>query len=119
MFVGMLLFLEAGRLMGFRRLRKEGGTEPALGAGDGAIFALFGLLMAFTFSGAANRFDQRRMLIADEANMIASAWQRLDVLPAEAQGPLRDLFRSYLDSRLLVYRKLPDVAAALEELRNS
>jgi len=38
------------------------------------------------------------------------------LLPADAQPTLRESFRRYLDARLDVYRKLPDVAAAKESL---
>jgi hypothetical protein len=34
----------------------------------------FELLIAFTFSGAAERFESRRQLIAEEANAIGTAW---------------------------------------------
>jgi len=90
-----------------------------LGAIEGAIFALFGLLIAFTFSGAASRFDTRRELIAEEANAIGTAYLRLDLLPSSAQPSLRGLFRDYVDSRLAVYRKLPDIEAAKAELAKS
>ena len=86
---------------------------------DGAVFALLGLLVAFTFSGAASRFDARRHLIVEETNAIGTAYLRLDLLPASAQPALRDLFRRYLDSRLEVYRKLPDLDAAKAELARS
>ena len=89
------------------------------GAVEGAIFALFGLLVAFTFSGAATRFDARRMHIADEANTIGTAWLRLDLLAPDDQPALRRQFRDYLDSRIEVYRKLPDLTAALESLNRS
>src|SRR5574341_875441 len=45
-----------------------------------------------------------------------TAWLRLDLLPANAQPELRDLFRRYLDLRLSAYRKLPDIKAARAEL---
>jgi hypothetical protein len=38
------------------------------------------------------------------------------MVPAAAQPTLRDAFRRYLDSRIEVYRKLPDIAAARVEL---
>ena len=60
-------------------------------------FALLGLLLAFTFSGAAARFDARRALIVEEVNDIRTAWLRLDVLPAEAPPALRENFRRYVD----------------------
>jgi hypothetical protein len=37
------------------------------------VFALFGLVVAFTFAGAASRFNEKRMLIAEEANRIVCA----------------------------------------------
>jgi hypothetical protein len=83
------------------------------------VFALLGLLIAFTFSGAAARFDDRRNLIVDEANAVGTAYLRIDLLPAAAQGEMRNLFRRYLDARLAVYRALPDLEAAREHLASS
>jgi hypothetical protein len=58
----------------------------------------------------------RRQLIVEETNAIGTAYLRLDLLPAAAQPALRESFRRYVDTRLEVYRKLPDIAAAKEEL---
>jgi hypothetical protein len=53
LFLGMLLFLEIGRRIAVRRMREDTGTAgEGVGAVDGAVFALLGLLIAFTFSGA-------------------------------------------------------------------
>jgi hypothetical protein len=82
----------------------------------GSVFALLGLLLAFTFSGAASRFDVRRQLIVEETNAIGTAYLRLDLLPAEAQALLQERFREYAGARLAAYRKLPDLAAANAEL---
>ncbi len=120
LFAGMLMLLEAGRRIGNRRLARDPkGARAGTGAVDGAVFALLGLLIAFTFSGAASRFDARRNLVVEETNAIGTAWLRLDLLPPSAQPALRDLFRRYVDSRLDIYRKLPDVAAAKAELARS
>jgi hypothetical protein len=120
LFLGMLLLLETGRRIAIRRLAQDPeGAREGLGVVEGAIFSLLGLLIAFTFSGAATRFEDRRHLIVEEANDIGTAYLRIDVLPASAQPALRELFRQYLDSRLGVYRKLPDIAAAQAELAHS
>ena len=120
LFVGMLLFQEAGRRLGLRRLAADPeGVRAGLGAVEGAVFALMGLLVAFSFSGAASRFDARRQLIVEEANAIGTAYLRLDLLPADAQPKMRDFFRRYLDERLGAYRKMPDIAAAKEGLARS
>jgi hypothetical protein len=114
--LGMLLFLEIGRRLGVRKLRQDSeGARSGTGAIEGAVFALLGLLIAFTFSGAASRFDQRRALVVEEANDIGTAWLRLDLVPAEAQPALRDTFRQYVDARIATYRQIPDVKAVQAE----
>jgi hypothetical protein len=114
---GTLLLLEAGRRVGLRRMAKAAeGARAGLGAVEGAVFGLMGLLMAFTFSGASSRFDTRRQLVVEEANAIGTAYLRLDMLPASAQPAIKQNFRRYLDARLAVYRRLPDIEAAKAEL---
>ena len=120
LFAGMLALLEVGRRIGVRRLAVDpDGAQSGTGAVDGAVFALLGLLVAFTFSGAATRFDERRALIVQESNDIGTAWLRVDLLPAGAQPALRDLFRRYVDSRLEVYRMGPHPEAVNAALARS
>lgn len=114
---GILIFLEIGRRMGIRRMAEDPeGAKTGTGAVEGAVFGLMGLLIAFTFSGAAARFESRRQLVTEEANDIGTAWLRLDLLPTAAQPALRDQFRRYVDMRLEVYRKMPDIDAAMATL---
>jgi hypothetical protein len=115
LFVGMLLCLEIGRRIGIRRLHDDSGAEAeGIGVVDGAVFAVLGLLIAFTFSGASTRFDVRRQLVIEESNAIGTAYLRLDMLGAQAQAALRDSVRAYLDARLAAYRKFPDITAVRE-----
>jgi len=117
LFAGMLLFLEIGRRVGMRRMTgPDGPDSTGFGAVEGAVFGLLGLLIAFTFSGAGSRFDARRQLVAEEANAIGTAYLRIELLPAEKQPAMRDLFRQYLDTRLAAYQKLPDMDSAKTEL---
>lgn len=78
-------------------------ANEGLGSLDAAVFGLMGLLLAFTFTGAANRFDNRRDLIVDEVNALGTAWLRLDLLPEPAREEVRTLFREYLDGRIAAY----------------
>ncbi|PYJ69415.1 MAG: DUF4239 domain-containing protein, partial [Verrucomicrobia bacterium] len=71
MFLGMVLLLEVGRRIGARRLAKDPeGARVGLGALEAGVFGLLGLLIAFTFSGAASRFDARRQMVIQETNNI-------------------------------------------------
>jgi hypothetical protein len=118
LFVGLLLCVEAGYEIGRRRwARDPQGAGAGQAAVEVAVFGLLGLLLAFTFGGAATRFEARRALAVEEANDIGTAWLRLDLLAAEDQPALRDLFRRYLDTRIAHYQKLPDYEAARVELQ--
>lgn len=119
LFVGMLMVFWASRWFALRRrLAEETGT-PISDAVNSAIFALLGLLIAFTFSGAYGRLDTRRHLIVNEANAISTAYLRLDLLPVDAQPPLRDLFRTYTTSRASLYGDLINPASTAQELAHS
>ncbi len=73
LFPAMILLQIVGRRMHTRRRVKENSTIEA------AIFALFGLLLGFTFSGAMGRFDAHRQLVNQEVNAIGTAYLRLDL----------------------------------------
>jgi hypothetical protein len=120
LFAMLLLLLEVGRRVGRRRVAadKEGG-RAGLGAVEGAVFGLFGLLVAFTFAGAGERFEGRRLLIESEANALGTYWLRLDMLPPETRPAIRDLCRSYIDTRLEAYRVMPDLETALHKIGES
>ncbi|MDQ0142005.1 bestrophin-like domain [Cupriavidus necator] len=109
LFTSILIALELGRLVW--QWQVASGREPettGVSAVASALFALLGLLIAFTFSGAASRFDMRRTLIVQEANDIGTAYLRLDLLPQPARAELQKIFRQYLDARLDAYRAVPD-----------
>lgn len=106
LFLGLLLCMEFGRRLGRRRLARDpDALDAGTGAVDGMVFALLGLLVAFTFSGAASRFDDRRALIVTEANDIGTAYLRIDLLPEAARAPLREAFHRYVDSRMASYAR--------------
>jgi hypothetical protein len=109
----MLVLLELGRRF---HIRHKAPTEsPAI---EGAVFALFGLLLAFTFSGAVERYDRHRELLVEETNAIGVAYLRLDLLPPAAQPALRQLFRDYTTSRLNLYDAVsPEISPVTEHLQ--
>jgi hypothetical protein len=113
LFLGMVVF----QLVGYRAGRRRQGREPGAGtqgnsAVEAALFALLGLLVAFTFSAAQDRLDRRRALVVRETDAVGTAYLRLDLLPSEAQPLLREEFRKYVDSRLAYYRELLDLHTA-------
>jgi hypothetical protein len=120
LFVGILGSLAVGRWIGQRTIARHGpSAAPAIGSLETAVFALLGLMIAFTFSGALSRFDTRRAQVVDEANAIGTAYLRIDLVPASAQPKLRETFRAYVDLRIETYRLLPDLAAARAAIARS
>jgi len=109
--------LEFGRRLGRRRKELLDGAHTS--ALDSAVFALLGLLLAFTLSGALTRFDTRRTQAVDEANAIGTAWLRLDLLSPAQQPTLRDLFRRYVDARIEMYQRLQTIETQSSDLARS
>jgi hypothetical protein len=109
LFAAVLLSIEVGHRIGIRhRSRMPPGHKPVYPTVENSVFALMGLLIGFTFYGAGSRFDARRNLIVREANAIGTTYLRLDLLPPDTQPELRQAFRSYVHSRLEVYRNIAD-----------
>lgn len=115
-FLAVLLVIEVGHRIAIKQTVEETeGARAGLGTIEAAIYGLLGLMIAFTFSGAASRLDVRRALVVQEANAIGTAYLRVDLLPAATQPLLREQFRQYTDARLAVYRALPDLEASNEQ----
>jgi hypothetical protein len=114
LFPAMVVLLQVGR-----RIRRSHTKSAANSAIEGALFALFGLLLAFTFSGAISRFDEHRKLIVEEANDIGTAYLRLDLLAPAAQPALRQTFREYTDLRAHRFDELPDSPQSIEAARQN
>jgi uncharacterized protein YneF (UPF0154 family) len=111
---GMLICLEIGYRLARKQLTET--SQDGVGAMEAAVFALLGLLLAFSFSGGTSRLETRRQLIIEEANAIGTAYLRVDLLAAEEQPEMRRLFKEYLDARMAVYQQLPDLAAAERQI---
>jgi hypothetical protein len=116
-FIGTLACLDFGFRMGSRS--RHAAASDGIGAIEGAVFALLGLLLGFSFAGGIVHLDARRQLIVEEANNIGTAYLRLELLPPADGADLRPMFREYLDTRLRAYAKLPELDAAAIEFANA
>ena len=72
----------------------------------GGTLTLLALIIAFTFSMAVTRYDQRKHYEEQEANAIGTEYVRADLLPAADAAKVRALLKRYLDQRILHYRTL-------------
>jgi hypothetical protein len=119
LFLGMIAMQIAGHRYGLYRGDDAPASSEGTAAVEATIFAMLGLLVAFTFSGADTRLDGRRKLIIEETNAVGTAYLRLDLLRAEDKPILQDDMRRYVDSRLAYYDQLLDLRAAGAERRHS
>ncbi len=107
LFLATALLVQVGMVL--RRGKQAGeGKDEGIGVVDGAIFGLMGLLLAFAFSTAASRFNERRALIVQEANIIKTAYLRLDLVSEASRPLLQEKVRDYLDSRIDTYINFRD-----------
>ncbi len=120
LFLGLIVMQEVGRWFG-RRWRERTGQDKIEGVAaiETSVFALLGLLTAFSFDGAASRFEHRRVLVTEEVNAIGTAYRRLGLLPTGTREPLQEKFRQYVRERLQTYRALPDIDAAKASIARS
>lgn len=90
----MVVLVIAGRR--YRKTVSDASTSSAI---EGAVFALFGLLLAFTFSGAIGRYDDHRKILVEEANAIGVAYLRLNLLAPNARPAIQQDFHKYAEVR--------------------
>ena len=105
-FASSLILLNYGRHLGLRYLQrqKETANMAGLTTVEGAVFALIGLLLAFTISGALQRFDERRQLVVQEANAASTAHDRLGLFEGDVGRNLQTKLKDYVEARIDLYR---------------
>ena len=70
----------------------------------GAALALLSLIIAFTFSMAVSRYDQRKNYEEQEANAIGTEYLRADQFSPADAARIHALLRRYLDQRVAFYK---------------
>ena len=67
-----------------------------------------GLLLAFTISGALQRFDDRRQLVLQEATAVTAAYDRLGLFDGPIARELQSQLKDYVRARVDLYRMRHD-----------
>lgn len=97
-----------GRQFGRKQLARHAEHKlEVVSVAETAVFGLLGLLIAFTFSGAYDRYESRKLHILEEANAFDTAYEYIDLVPVNFQHPLREYVRQYLDLHLASYNDIP------------
>src|SRR5580765_4666190 len=74
----------------------------------GSTLTLLSLIVAFSFSMASSRYDQRKQCEAEEANAIGTAYARARLLPAGDAQKVQGLLRDYANLRIRFYTTVGD-----------
>ncbi|WP_172330179.1 hypothetical protein [Mangrovicoccus sp. HB161399] len=97
-------------------------TKPGKAKSDlevGALLALLGLVLAFTYSFGLTRIDARKQALVHEANAIGTAFLRADLLPEPGRSALREQLLAYARTRLMSEPARNDMGLAMEEIAAS
>src|SRR6185295_15576050 len=95
----MLLFVIIGRYAGrkfFAEREKDGNVL-------GSLFAILGLMLAFSFGMALTRYERRVDIIIEESNDIGTAILRADLYPEEQRQLFRADFKQYVEARIAYF----------------
>lgn len=99
--VALWLAMEVGYRIGrWRHARRPDEREQPVGAMVASILGLVALVLGFTFSLAASRFDARRHAVLEEANAIGTTYLRARLLPEPQASEIARLLREYVDVRV-------------------
>ncbi len=113
----LIVASEAGFRLGRKTRAKAGDkAKSELGAVEGGILALLGLLLGFTMSMAVARYEARKELVLQEANAIGTSYLRTRLLPVPESTEIADLLREYVALRLR-YAGLRDDPYRLQAIR--
>ncbi len=83
-------------------VRRGRGELPSgqIGAIQGAVLGLLGLLLGFSFAGASSRYAERQHLVVAEANALGTLRLRAQLLDEPHRGNLLRILSEYIDVRI-------------------
>jgi hypothetical protein len=110
LFLCMLLGIGLGRRLSKDRVTPAHSKNPGNAAITTSLYALLGLLLAFTFGMSGDRFRERRTVIVNESNAIVTAALRVDLYADSVQPQFRKYFTEYLDARIEYFNAAADTA---------
>jgi len=105
-FFSCILASELGRLISrWQRSRHPGSAERTQSTAEGyivaAIFGLLAFVIGLTFSIAVNRYDNRRVLVVQEANAIGTTYLRASLFDDPARSRLQSAVFDYAKNRII------------------
>lgn len=99
LFIGMILiYFIANQLAKLPSFSKY--VDDTINPIEGSLLGLLALLLAFTFSMSASRYEARRTVMLAEANNIGTVILRCDLYPDSTRVVLRNYLKAYVEARI-------------------
>ncbi len=103
LFLGLILFYLLGYWTKKRFATKESSDKMDFGMVENSLLALFAFFLGFTFSISASKIKTVRVSSVEESNAISTALMRSELYGGEKSAKFHDLFRSYLEARIMYF----------------
>ena len=98
----MAIALEFGFRVGLKR--REHWKDADSGGGAvvlTSMFAVMGLVLAFTYASGVSRFDARKDAVIKEANALGTAFHRADLVAEPGRSELKMVLLDYARTRII------------------
>ena len=99
-FIILIIFDWLGYHYRKMHMRKHPDEVDSLGPMEGSLLGLMALLLAFSFSMAASKYENRRLIIIDEANYTRTAINISYLYPDSIRNTFLAEFREYVEARI-------------------
>ena len=119
----LLIAIELGYRIGKTHPEESRKSKEKITASNvSAILGMLAFILVFTFGIVYSRYDSKKELVRDEANLIRTAWLRSDFLPEQDRAEAAALFLRYVDIHLEVAEskdlsKLPALLKESEQIQ--
>lgn len=116
----LLMMLEAGYRIGLKR--RNSWLETETGGGTLALssmFALLGLILAFTYASGVSRFEARKVAVIEEANALETAFLRAGLIAEPGSTALQEAIFNYAKTRVVTKGHRISNAEGEEILKNT
>jgi hypothetical protein len=107
--IAMIVVIIFGRLAGRKWNKEQVEMKGGVNSLFGALFALSGLILAFTFGMSNTRLQRVRTVVELEANEIGTAILRSDLYADSVREGFRADFRDYLEAVIAFYQHAANV----------
>ena len=87
---------------------EDGDTRGGINSLLGALFGLWGFILAFSFGQSGVRFENLRSMIVDESNYLRTTIIRADLFPDSIRNVYRSELQKYLEERISYYDNASD-----------